>query len=144
MELEEAVKELQERVKMLDRHIKNYEEIDCKTKIYLQLVKEKEATKTVLQALENYKTHHEKYMNGELFSAKQMKFIKKEYIPKKKIEDKIKTTIEEYKIKIKRTRELENLVINTPEEYKERMKLYEDITCLDIEFKTYKELLEDK
>ena len=63
-ELEEAIQELQEKIKALNTHIKNYEKSDCKTNIYLQLVKEKNAIKTVLQALENS-------------------------IPKKKIEDKI-------------------------------------------------------
>ena len=49
-----------------------------------------QAIETVLQALEDYKTHNDKYMNGELFSAKQMKFIEKEYIPKKKIDSMFK------------------------------------------------------
>ena len=74
MELKEAIKELQEKIKALDRHIENYEESDCKTKIYLQLVKEKEAIETVLQALKNS-------------------------IPKKKIEDKIKELEPELELK---------------------------------------------
>ncbi len=59
-----------------------YKPIKVKT-----MINTRKAIETVLQALENYKTHNDKYMNGELFSAKQMKFIEKEYIPKKKIED---------------------------------------------------------
>ncbi len=51
MKLEEAVELLQEQIEMLDRHIKNYEESNCKTNIYLQLVKEKQAIETVLQEL---------------------------------------------------------------------------------------------
>ncbi len=66
----------------LDESIKHLEQ--CSK---LGIVPRREAIKTVLQALENYKIHDEKYMNGELFSAKQMKFIEKEYIPKKKVEE---------------------------------------------------------
>ncbi len=32
-ELEEAIKELQERIEMLNRHIKSYEESNCKTNV---------------------------------------------------------------------------------------------------------------
>lgn len=53
MELEEAKKELQEKIRYLYRHINNYEKSNCKTNIYCELVKEKNALETVLQALDN-------------------------------------------------------------------------------------------
>ena len=52
MNKEEAIKELKERVTTLKRHIKLYEESDCKTNIYQQLIIEKQAIETVLAELE--------------------------------------------------------------------------------------------
>lgn len=52
MNKEEAIKELKERVTTLKRHIKLYEESDCKTNIYQRLIIEKQAIETVLTELE--------------------------------------------------------------------------------------------
>ena len=93
-ELEEAIKELQEQIEMLNRHIKNYEKNDCKTNIYLQLVKEKQAIKTVLQALENTDKTITDDAEDEITRFK--KVILKDYIPKKKIEDKKNKIHDEY------------------------------------------------
>ncbi len=79
MNLEEAINELRQRIEMLNRHIKNYEESTCKTKIYLQLVREKKAIEMVLQALDK-----EKYFNK--IHEYHMKY---NFIPKKKIKDKV-------------------------------------------------------
>ncbi len=63
-ELEEAKKELQEKIRYLDRHINNYEKSNYKTNIYYELVKEKDALETVLQALKKY-TNKEKMLNSK-------------------------------------------------------------------------------
>ena len=49
--IEEDIKTVVERVKTLNRHIKNYEKIDCKTEVYQGLVKEREAILNVLNRL---------------------------------------------------------------------------------------------
>ena len=50
---EEAVNELKERIRTLNRHIKNYEESKCETNIYIQLKKESKAIEKVLNELES-------------------------------------------------------------------------------------------
>ena len=92
MKLEEAIEELQEKIKSLDRHIKNYEKSDCKTKIYRQLVKEKEAIETILTELkklqkDNYRLDRE----NQLLFERQVNSI-----PKKKIKDKLEELNEEF------------------------------------------------
>lgn len=47
--MEEDIKILEERVTTLKRHIKNYEESDCKTNIYQQLVKECNALENLIK-----------------------------------------------------------------------------------------------
>ena len=61
--MEEYIKILEERITTLKRHIKYYEESDCKTDIYHQLVEE-------CRALENLLTRYKEYDNllGEIDS----------------------------------------------------------------------------
>lgn len=47
----EDIKILDDRVTTLKRHIKNYEESDCKTNVYQQLVKECNATENLLERI---------------------------------------------------------------------------------------------
>lgn len=51
--MEEDIKILEERVIMLKRHIKNYEESDCKTNVYQQLIKECQAIETLIKEYKN-------------------------------------------------------------------------------------------
>ena len=79
MELEEAIKHL--------KALKYYYEEDINeddNKLSF------EAIKTVLQALEDKDIFINKLESGEDFTSNQVKFIEKNFIPKKKIEDKIK------------------------------------------------------
>ena len=46
--------------------------------------------------LEKHYEHEQEYINGEVFSAKQMHFIDDEYIPKSKIKEKIEE-LEQFK-----------------------------------------------
>lgn len=64
--MEEDIKILEERVTMLKRHIKNYEESDCKTNVYQQLVKECDATVNVLHELKYNKTQFETQLREKL------------------------------------------------------------------------------
>ena len=43
-----------------------------------------------IEELKKHKEHEEEYINGEVFSAKQMHYIDEHYIDKDKIRDKIK------------------------------------------------------
>lgn len=93
--MEEDIKILEERITMLKRHIKYYEESDCKTDRYYQLVKE-------CKALENLLTRY-KQQKEELESIKEIYYTQKEMdnvmeryrklvknsIPKSKIKEKI-------------------------------------------------------
>lgn len=59
---------LEERVTVLKRHIKSYEESDCKTNIYQQLVEECNAIENLLKRnkeLEKIEAEHQR-INGEL------------------------------------------------------------------------------
>ena len=53
--MEEDIKILEERITMLKRHIKYYEESDCKTDIYYQLVKECKALETLIKGYRELK-----------------------------------------------------------------------------------------
>lgn len=64
--MEEDIKILEERVTMLKRHIKNYEESDCKTNVYQQLVKECDATVNVLHELKYNKIQFETQLREKL------------------------------------------------------------------------------
>lgn len=71
---------LEERVTTLKRHIKNYEESDCRTNVYQQLVKECNAIENLLtrnKDLEEINEAHKKE-NGELreIVEKQQSLIK--------------------------------------------------------------------
>lgn len=66
MEMEEDIKILEERVTMLKRHIKNYEESDCKTNVYQQLIKECDATVNVLHELKYNKVQFETQLREKL------------------------------------------------------------------------------
>jgi hypothetical protein len=55
--MEEDIKIIEDRVTTLKRHIKNYEESDCKTNVYQQLVKE---CKAIENLLKRYKELEEK------------------------------------------------------------------------------------
>lgn len=89
--MEEDLKILEERVTTLKRHIKNYEESDCKTNVYQQLVKE-------CRALENLLTRYKEMAeeNRGLKIFKEMTIYRldviepRELISKSKIEEQIK------------------------------------------------------
>ena len=66
--MEEDIKILEERVTTLKRHIKNYEESDCKTNVYQQLVKECNAIENVLQELKYNKIQFETQLREKLDS----------------------------------------------------------------------------
>lgn len=48
--IEEDIKIVEERIETLNKHISNYEKIDCKTSIYQELVKERDAIENILNA----------------------------------------------------------------------------------------------
>ena len=102
-----------------------------------------DAIETVLEELEKYKIHNEKYMNGELFSAKQMKFVKKEYIPKKKIEHALEVCKNVFERELK-TYQTEYGLDVTYLNKKEKEELINKRNCLITQMETYKQLLEDK
>ena len=62
---------LEERVTTLKRHIKNYEESNCKTNIYQQLVKECKAIENILEENENFK--QASIINDRIFEAERNK-----------------------------------------------------------------------
>jgi uncharacterized tellurite resistance protein B-like protein len=85
--MNEDIKILEEKIIALDKHIKNYEKIDCKTAVYQQLVIEKQAIENLIEE------------NKEL--NKEMTDFASEWLHK----DIIREKIEEYKSLIKRVSE---------------------------------------
>lgn len=90
--MEEDIKILEERITMLKRHIKYYEESDCKTDIYHQLVKECKALENLLTRYkqleeenkdireDNYAYHQLLRMqNQREYRSKFLKDFQKEY-----------------------------------------------------------------
>ena len=86
----EDMKILEERITMLKRHIKYYEESDCKTDIYHQLVEECRALENLLtrnkQLEEENKTQLEAFELGKESSRKRIEY---DYIPKSRVKEKI-------------------------------------------------------
>lgn len=50
MKLEEDIKIVEERIETLNKHIYNYEKSECRTSVYQELVKEKQAFENLLNA----------------------------------------------------------------------------------------------
>lgn len=121
--MEEDIKILEERVITLKRHIKNYEESNCKTNIYQQLIKECQALENLIKGyrelekenmyLKEYiwkapnlnemtavayrNIQEDAYIRGRAEEQqKAEQIIYEHYIPKSKVKEKI----EEYKKKI--------------------------------------------
>lgn len=46
--IEEDIKKVEEKIKALDKHISNYEKAECKTAVYQELVKERDAILNVV------------------------------------------------------------------------------------------------
>jgi DNA repair exonuclease SbcCD ATPase subunit len=107
--MEEDIKILEERITMLKRHIKYYEESDCLTDVYQQLVKECRAIENLLKERQSDKERIKELekeneslvrqyeyqgalMVNEYFSKDQ---VFKLFVPKSLIKEKI----EEYKAK---------------------------------------------
>ena len=73
---------LEERVTTLKRHIKNYEESDCRTNVYQQLVKECNAIENLLNRIKDLEEINEahKKENGELRERVNKQALLKEKI----------------------------------------------------------------
>ena len=68
MELEEAIKELQEKIETINTHLKNYEKDRCLTAVYENLKLEKEALETII----NHLTKQKKRISDLEFSLMDM------------------------------------------------------------------------
>ena len=86
--IEKDIKTVEERVETLNRHIKNYEKIDCKTEVYQGLIKERSALENILELVKD-KTIHLSDEEYRQVIENEKKDIKQKY------EDKIKNKIEE-------------------------------------------------
>ena len=82
----EDMKILEERITMLKRHIKYYEESDCKTDIYHQLVKECKALQNLIA---RYKELEEENEQLEAIKNEAIRRYNFESIPVSKVKDKI-------------------------------------------------------
>lgn len=122
-DMEEDIKILEERVITLKRHIKNYEESNCKTDVYQQLVKECDAIVNVLHDLKYNKAQFETQLREKLD-------LQASSIPKSKIKEKIEEL--EYYFKTQYRSEIA----------KKQTWTYEEILCQKI--KLLQELMEDK
>lgn len=87
--MEREIKILEERVITLKRHIKNYEESNCKTNVYQQLVKEHDAIVNVLHDLKYNKAQFETQLREKLD-------LQASSIPKSKIQNKIEKLSNEF------------------------------------------------
>lgn len=63
--IEKDIEIVEEKIKGLNIHIKNYEKIDCKTSIYQKIVEEKQALENILNELNIVKTNYE-ILQGEM------------------------------------------------------------------------------
>ena len=89
--MEEDIEILEERITMLKRHIKYYEESDCKTDIYHQLVEECRALENLLTRYKQLEEENKKMAKEYLVNNPGMaKYLNDNYIFKSKIESKIK------------------------------------------------------
>ncbi len=52
--IDKDIEIVESRLNTLNKHITNYERIDCKTEIYQNLVREKQATENILNRLKEY------------------------------------------------------------------------------------------
>ena len=86
--IEKDIKTVEERVETLNRHIKNYEKIDCKTEVYQGLIKERSALENILELVKDKTIHLSDEEYRQVIENAQ-KDIKQKY------EDKIKNKIEE-------------------------------------------------
>lgn len=59
-EEEKAIEYLEDKIKYLETHIKNYEKSDCKTTIYHNLIKEKESLEIILNLIKSQQEELEK------------------------------------------------------------------------------------
>lgn len=84
----EDIKIVESRVETLNRHIKNYEKIDCKTEVYQGLIKERSALENILELVKGKTIHLSDEEYRQVIENAQ-KDIKQKY------EDKIKNKIEE-------------------------------------------------
>lgn len=69
--IEENIRTIEEKIKELDAHIANYEKINCKTAVYYELVKERDATLNVVNELKRIRSLDinnlvENYETGQL------------------------------------------------------------------------------
>ena len=92
----EDMKILEERVTTLKRHIKNYEESDCKTNVYQQLVKECRALENLLTRYKQLEEENKELVRQYEYQGAKMineymsfKNVKKLFIPKSKVKEKI-------------------------------------------------------
>lgn len=98
--MEEDIKILEERVTTLKRHIKNYEESDCKTNVYQQLVKECNATENLLTRYKQLEEKKERIIIEKAEALQEVRKYKakvKDSIPKSKIKEKIEELNQEEK-----------------------------------------------
>ena len=91
---------MEEDIKILEQYISEWDEclkdsnvgnLEAWKEVKKQ-IKVNQAIKNLIarnKELEKHYEHKQEYINGEVFSAKQMYFIDDEYIPKSKIEEKI-------------------------------------------------------
>lgn len=93
--MEEDIKILEEKVIALERHIKIYEEIDCRTAVYEELVKEKQATSNVLSRLKQLEKENKTLKNftTDLFNED----VTETFIHKDEIKEKFDNKINDYR-----------------------------------------------
>ena len=89
--MEEDIKILEEKVITLKRHIKNYEESDCKTNIYQQLIKECQAIENLIKGYRELEERNKQCIKaGDLERAVGCLMNRNDlsnYIPKSKVKE---------------------------------------------------------
>lgn len=78
--MEEDIKILEEKVIALERHIKIYEESDCRTAVYEELVKEKQATSNVLSRLKQLEEENTEWRGKYLIELAKVSDLEKELL----------------------------------------------------------------
>lgn len=98
--------------------------------------------------LEKHYKHEQEYINGEVFSAKQMHLIDEDYISKDKIKERMEQTkkvydeeMKPYMIEVGNGEKVLNVTYLSK---KEKEELINKRNCLLVQIKIYEMLLEDK
>jgi len=117
---------MEEDIKILEKLIKEFDEFEKRQhiNIYMLTKREKQAIEHLIERnkeLEKHYQHEQEYINGEIFSAKQMHYIEDNYIDKAKVREKIEELKED------------------EEFYREHSRMYE----FESKIKLLQELLEE-